>query len=462
MDLKTYIDLVTLLREDTATRQERRAFGLKHEALKSNPSAQLQAWHDTRIDRLKQPLLSERIDTFLYSVTLIVVLAAFVLGLFSGAALLSYNGKEPVNLVYFLAMVVFLPLVTIILSLFSMYRANRSKNLLVHLSPAFWLQKIVAYFSKERAADLESLHINPLLANWIVIKRSQMAALAFSTGLLLALLGVVATKDVAFAWSTTLDISPEAFHRFTQMLAFPWRDWMPSAVPTMELVAQSHYFRLGGKVTAEMIGPASILGSWWKFLAMATLFYAIIPRMGLYLLARRGMQRALERAVLSLEGASQLLREMNEPLITTHEAVQEEAAAVQKDPSEETDEILVHAYDMVQGWSIDADTIRVIAEYLGVHAPYYREAGGNNTLEEDSRLAEESHGEILLLVKAWEPPTMDFIDYLEMLTASVERVTVCPVGTPQQNYRPASRSVDVWVRKLASEAMTKVEVKRCL
>jgi hypothetical protein len=463
MDLKTYIDLFILLREDTSTVQERRAFGLKHETLKTDPLAQLQVWHDACVSRLKRPLTSERIDTLLYGVTVIVLIAAFVLGLFAGAALLSYNGKEPVNLVYFLAMVVFLPLVTIILTLIAMFKADRAKNLLVHLSPAFWFQKIVARFSTEAAADLESLHLNPLLANWIVIKRSQMAALAFSTGMLLALLGVVATKDVAFAWSTTLDITPEAFHRFTQILALPWRDWMPSAVPTLALVEQSHYFRLGGKVTAEMIGHASILGAWWKFLAMATLFYAIILRLGVYLLALRGVRRALERAVLSLDGVSRLLREMNEPLITTHETKEAGSDLLPgNEVAEVTDEMIDPAYDMIQGWSIDTDMLCVIAEYVGVTAPYYREAGGNNTLEEDSRLAKESRGGVLLFVKAWEPPTMDFIDYLGMLASSVEKITVCPVGTPQQNYRAAPKAVDVWVRKLASEAIEKTEVKRCL
>jgi len=458
MTLKSYIDLYTLLKNDVTTPQERRAFGLAHEHLKNDPVVQLQAWRDAHLQKLERPLLSERIDTFLYSVTLAVVIAAFILGLFSGIALLSYNGHEPVNLVYFLAMVVFLPLFTISLTLFSMLRADRAKNLLVHISPAFWMEKAISLFSKHISIDPESFRINPLLANWIIIKRSQMAALAFSTGLFLALLGVVATRDVAFAWSTTLDVTPEAFHRFTQLVALPWRSWMPSAVPTLELVEQSHYFRLGGEVSPAMIDHASMLGAWWKFLAMATLFYAIILRFAVYLLSVWGVKRALKRALLTLDGVPHLLQEMNEPLISTHEE-EETAEITASGMLPNTHARLDRSYEMIQGWSIDTKTLSVLADTFGVKASRMAEIGGNNTLEADQKVIDDTEGSVLLFVKAWEPPTMDFMDYLQALISKSDRIVVFPVGTPEADFKPSSKAVNVWVRKLASLESDKVEVK---
>jgi hypothetical protein len=458
MTLKHYIDLSVLLEKDTSTPQARRVFGLKHEALKSEPLLQLQRWRDEHIHSVAKPLLSEKVDTFLYSATLVVLGAALFLGFFSGVALLSYNGHEPVNLVYFLAMVVFLPAVTITLTLLSMLKANRAKNLLVHISPAFWLERVVALFSKKRAAGLEAVRINPLLVNWIVIKRSQMAALVFSAGLLLALLGVVATKDVVFAWSTTLDVTPEAFHRFIRMIAFPWRSWMPSAVPTLELVQQSHYFRLGGEVSPEMVGHASVLGAWWKFLAMATLFYAIILRLGVWLLAAGGLKRALARSVLTLDGVSRLLREMNEPLITTHEAQGQTRTPVVQSTLPQRETAPASAYDMIQGWSLDSDTLRLLADTLHVSAPRMAEAGGNNTLEADRALIESSRGRVLLFVKAWEPPTMDFMDYLHDLIPKVEYVVVYPVGTPEEGFGASPKAAHVWVRKLSGIQSSKVRI----
>jgi len=459
MTLKSYIDLYVLLKHDTTTPQERRAFGLSHDTIKNDPIAQLKVWHDTHIQKLQRPLLSERIDSFLYSVTLILLVLAFIFGIFSGVALLNYNGHEPVNLVYFLAMVVFLPLVTIILTLFSMFGANHTKNLLVHISPAFWMEKLISFFSKGASIDPESFRMNPMLANWIIIKRSQMVALVFSVGLFLALLGVVATRDVAFAWSTTLDVTPEAFHHFTQLVAFPWRSWMPSAVPTLELVEQSHYFRLGGKVSPIMIDHASMLGAWWKFLAMATLFYAIFLRFLVYLLSVWGVRRALRQALITLDGVSRLLQEMNEPLITTHEEKQQESENLSSDIPEDTHARLEHHYDMIQGWSIDRQMLSVLADTFNVSASGIDEVGGNNTLEADQRVIDNTHGSVLLFVKSWEPPTMDFMDYLQALIPKSDKIVVFPVGTSEAHFKPASKSVKVWVRKLASLESDTVEVK---
>jgi len=145
MKLKTYIDLQELLKQDRTTPQERRAFGLSNE---TNPVEQLSRWVETHKQKLQTPLLSEKIDRVLYHVTLFLVLLSFVLGLFSGIGLLSYNGKEPVNLIYFLAMVVFLPLGTMTLSFFAMLRANRAKNLRTYLTGILDGAPYAAFFQR--------------------------------------------------------------------------------------------------------------------------------------------------------------------------------------------------------------------------------------------------------------------------------------------------------------------------
>jgi hypothetical protein len=134
--------------------------------------------------------------------------------------------------------------------------------MLVHLSPAYWMENLLLLLPGKSREMIDKLKINPLLANWIVIRRSQELALAFSVGLFLALLLVVASEDIAFAWSTTLQITPEGFHRFLNTVALPWREWLPQAVPSVELIEQSHYFRLGGKLSREMVAHASQMGEW--------------------------------------------------------------------------------------------------------------------------------------------------------------------------------------------------------
>ena len=459
MKLQSYIDLQALLKDDISTQAKRRTFGLTHATIKNDPVAQLLAWTAEYRNKLSQPFYGDRFESILYHITLMLVMVAFVLGLFSGIGLLSYSGKEPVNLVYFLVMVVFLPLLTMTLTLVSMLWIRRAKNILVHISPAFWMEKLLLFFSKKVDIDLSRFKVDPLLANWIVIKRSQMLALSFSLGLFVALLGIVATKDIAFAWSTTLNISSEHFHQFLNSLAFPWRNWLPWAVPSLDLVEQSHYFRLGGELNEKMVSQAALLGTWWKFLAMATLFYAIILRFFLYLLSAWGLKKAFKNALLTLEGARELLRDMNEPLITTYANKEEMCKRRGDGKYDRKVEQLDASYDVVQGWAISQKALVTICDTLSLISPNCYETGGNNTLDEDREIIHRSHGEVVLFVKAWEPPTMDFIDYLELLADRVEKVVVVPIGTAKDVYVASDKQVNIWVRKLAELDHGRVWIK---
>ena len=272
MNIKSYLNLYELLKIDPSTREENRAFGITHVILKNRPIGQLLAWIEEHKHRLAKPLLSETFSSYLYRVTFTLVLIAFALGFLTGIGLLSYSGREPVNVIYFITVVIFFPLLTLFLMLLAMIRASSAQNVLIHLSPAFWMEKILGLLPAKVEENIKNFQINPLLANWLIIRRSQLVVLFFSFGLFLALLGVVITKDIAFAWSTTLHITPAGLHDFLTMLALPWRGMVPEAVPSLELIEQSQYFRLGEKLDAGMIAQASQLGEWWKFLAFSTFF----------------------------------------------------------------------------------------------------------------------------------------------------------------------------------------------
>jgi len=340
-----------------------------------------------------------------------------------------------------------------------MFRANSAQSLLVHISPAFWMEKIVALFPNKIENDLKDIKINPLLINWIIIKRSQIIALLFSFGLLFSLLGVVATKDIAFAWSTTLNISAESFHSFLNALALPWQHLYSSAVPSVELIEQSQYFRLGDKLSQEMINNASKLAEWWKFLLFSTLFYAIVRRLVVYVLASFGLKRAIKKSFLTLDGVERLLTDMNEPIISTHAPKNEQQFIQKNSEYEQKIDTLDASYDFVLGWAIPKNSLVVIADSMSVLSPRFFEVGGGNTFEEDNEVINLSHGEILLYVKAWEPPIMDFMDFLESLLGSADKIIVYPIGTKNDGYKTNSKEVNVWARKLSTLNSQKVWLK---
>ena len=460
MKLKTYIDFYELLQIYKGTREENRAFGLEHVKYKQEPVTQLLLWAERYILRLKKPSLSEMFSGYLYGMTLVLALIAFFLGFFSGAGLLSYSGSEPVNVIYFMAMVILLPLTTMTLTFFSIFRANSAQSLLVHISPAFWMEKILHFLPGKLQSSLQELKINPLLANWIIIKRSQLLALIFSLGLLAALLGMVITKDIAFAWSTTLQISPKEFHALLHTLAFAWRDLFPWAVPSVDLIEQSQYFRLGEKLDLQMIQNASKLGEWWKFLAFATLFYAIVLRLGVWLLSMLGFKRALKRSFLRLDGAGILLREMNEPIITTAAADGKRDFVPKGSHYTQALQKLDSSYDGILGWAMSHRELEVLNDSMQVITPMAFDVGGTNSLEEDSRIISKCRGEILFYVKSWEPPTMDFVDFLEELSGVADKVILAPVGTVEDLYLPKNKELEMWGRKLQTLKNEKVWLKR--
>ncbi|HIP61895.1 MAG TPA: DUF2868 domain-containing protein [Sulfurovum sp.] len=456
MNLKSYINLYELLQDNKVTQEENRAFGLKY---RGKPIGQLLRWADDHAPALRRPLLSERFSKYLYGMTVFLGIVALVLGFLSGIGLLSYNGHEPVNMVYFLAMVVFVPLFTMSLTFISMLRANAMQSLLIHISPAFWMEKIFRFLPMGIGQELRELKVNPLLLNWLVIKRAQLLALLFSIGLLLALLGMVVTKDIAFAWSTTLQVSAEEFHGFLNMLSFAWRDILPSAEPSIELIEQSQYFRLGEKLDSSMVQNASRLGEWWKFLFCATIFYAIVLRFVMWALASLGFDRAIKKSILSLDGAEALLMQMNTPIVTTvstgieKEFVQNSADYIRVVHGHESE------YDIALGWAMSDEDMMVLGDAIGVQVSASFDVGGTNTLDEDSKIISKSHGAVLLYVKSWEPPTMDFVDFLSELIVVVDKVTVCPVGTALDGFIVQGKELDMWARKLQITGERKVWLK---
>ena len=463
MNLKSYLDLYEVLQSDNTSRDEKRTFGLSHTELKNRPAEQLLKWTELSKQKLKRPLLSDTLTSYLYGITLVLTVITFFIGLFSGVGLLSYSGHEPVNVIYFMAMVILFPLFTMILALISMLRANSTHSMLIHISPAFWMEKILSFFPNRLENSLKEnmseLKLNPLIVNWLVIKRAQMLALAFSMGLLFALLGMVSTRDIAFAWSTTLSVTPEAFHHLLQTLSFAWKDLFPWAVPSVELIEQSQYYRLGEKLGDEMISNASLLGEWWKFLAFATLFYAVILRFFMLLLSSAGLKKAIHRSFLTLDGSQKLLNDMNEPIITTS------AKEIESDFSSKNIEYTQvvrtfdASYDVVLGWAMDREKLMPLNDSMHVLSPSLFEVGGGNTLLEDNEIINKCQGEVLLYVKAWEPPTMDFVDFLEMLLQKIDKVIVAPVGTPAKAYLAKESEVNVWARKLFMIKSEKIWLK---
>ncbi|MDZ7686074.1 MAG: DUF2868 domain-containing protein [Gammaproteobacteria bacterium] len=87
---------------------------------------------------------------------------------------------------------------------------------------------------------------------------------------------LVVFTDLAFGWSTTLDIEAEEVQTLVGVIAFPWHRFLAVAVPDGSLVETSRYFRLEAPtISAER---ASRLGGWWPFVVMTIVVWGLLPR----------------------------------------------------------------------------------------------------------------------------------------------------------------------------------------
>jgi len=161
-----------------------------------------------------------------------------------------------------------------------------------------------------------------------------------------------------------------------------------------------------------------------------------------------------------LEGVSTLLREMNEPIITTSATAEKKNVVPQGSHYRLEVEDLDSSYDRTLGWAMSDEELRVLNDSMQVIAPMAFDVGGTNSLEEDNEIISKCKGEVLFYVKSWEPPTMDFVDFLEELMRVVDKVILAPVGTVEDTYLPKSKELEMWGRKLQKINSNKVWLKK--
>jgi hypothetical protein len=338
---KSYLDLSQLLQEYKGKHEDNRAFALTQ---KRKGLRLLALWQEKNLYRL----VAERDSSkYLHYLTLFTSSFGFLLlafGFFTGFALLSYSGAEPVNVIYLLLVMVGLPLISMGLSLLSLFTGNIGTNFFSHFSPLYYLEKVINFLPFAKKIDFSSLPFSATLSKWIFLQRVQFFSFLFALGVFLALVLTVISKDIAFAWSSTLEIDPIAFQGVLAVLATPWQSFFPSAVPSLELVELSHYFRLGDKLDVNMVQNADKLGAWWKFLAMATLTYALLLRLLFWFIMKTGFKGQLKKEVMALSGGKKILQECSTPFVSTQSVTHEQHLEVKEEDTLLGSEMFSEAY----------------------------------------------------------------------------------------------------------------------
>ena len=302
--------------------------------------ALLAAW--LRALRGDEPSLGRRVAGACRLLSYALVVLGATLGWTTATVLLAYSGDTPINVANFLLVVVGaqLALLAGLLVGLPLLRAFPGLPLLGDLRAGLrWATELL-----ERVIDRADERLSPErreawragrarlraraslygdVERHVLLGLTQTFGVAFNVAVLCCCLRLIVFYDLAFAWSTTLQVEPARFHRIVSGLAAPWGWALPDAVPTLELVEATRYSRLDDRYAGALAGRAmdvQAVGGWWPFLVAATVTYGLLPRALLLALAWAGRARALGRLPLDAPDVDRVVRRLRAPLLETRAA----------------------------------------------------------------------------------------------------------------------------------------------
>ena len=493
------ITFVLQLRSDaacdsTVLRQRDRAIGQSLVALRGKPIAQLNAWlqhvarHDTRT-------LAQQVAHARRVLSLIVLVAGLVAGNGTAALVFYYDGTQPINVLPVLSVFVLLPLV---LLLFLGMRAALFKLIPLLLgrsglqpSLSLWFAAVMAVIQRllpqqyreamQLALGWSSAHyrLYGRVHRWSLLMWSQLFALGFMLSAIAWFVFRLSTTDMAFVWSTTLDIEPQTMAAITNSLALPWTHLASQATIDLDTIRKTRYFRAHYSVVPPDV-HAEALGRWWPFVLAAMITYGLVPRLLVLMMCLWRQHVALRWCLVHTPGAAEVLDRLNSPIVETAAAdalspsTYERLAPVPDDGAMRRAPTPVHntigsSQAVVITWANvpvrDSDVRQHIMQHLGLQVTSIWTAGWATAPEDDQRVLQaaakalcdqsSTRRVLLVLVKAWEPPMLDVVDFLCALRRAIgegQRIVLLPIAMSPQALASHvyQQQCDIWQRKLAT------------
>ncbi|GAB6042427.1 DUF2868 domain-containing protein [Endothiovibrio diazotrophicus] len=389
-------------------------------------------WYLASAERRRWPLLAAWLGQWETPVhdRLALLLAGFgVVALAAGfalvAGLLTFSPLERINLLWFLLLAVFLPLLWWLLTL---------------LFHATGLPLPLADLLKRRLpAEALASPAAPLVSATARLLGHALATL-FALGMVAAFALYLLVTDLAFGWSSTLQLGGDWLHRATSLLAAPWASLWPAAVPSAELVEATRHFR----AALPEGGDPARLGQWWRFLWMCLVTYVLLPRLAstaFYWWQLRAMQRALVENDVLIGGLWQRF--------TTEWADHEAEVVEQRQPAPAL-------APLEHGEAAYAAAIRWGVWPAGLAGPASRHASAWYTVADPeeadavvARLELPPGAAGLLLCKGWEPPTGELADFCRRLATMPGRWFLQPLPLPEMDGPRRRALMASWVACMA-------------
>jgi len=215
----------------------------------------------------------------------------------------------------------------------------------------------------------------------------------------------------------------------------------------------------GAPLPAE---SAAALGGWWPFLAASMICYGVLPRLVLWAVARRRLRASLDEALERTPGYASLVDRLEAPLVETGAHGREAAppAGADRDLAAAPEQGACVVIDWAAVGVARESIPELVGRHLGLEALAVHDAGGECSPQQDARVVEAvaaapGGAACVVLVRAWEPPVLEFLDFLRDLRSSwgdAHPVLIVPVsfGADGRAVAPDAEHVAEWRRKLRS------------
>ena len=223
-----------------------------------------------------------------------VLFAVFILaGMGAAGAALSSGTGAPANVLVFIVVFFLLQILLLLLyPVFMVWRHVRGggsspwlQNLVVRLSRVRFLDRALGKAGAELPETFAHLRLRQTIygrvQQWMLFTLVQRMATGFNLAALATSFYLVTFHDLAFSWSTTLEIQPDDLQRGLEWIAKPWA-WLDVGSVSPDAIAVSRYVPIeGGYLDHSQIAdvdPVELRRTWWPFLVAGLVTWGLLPR----------------------------------------------------------------------------------------------------------------------------------------------------------------------------------------
>jgi len=404
----------------------------------------------------------DRLERLRRVATMALVIVGVLLGASLAGVAFGYEGDYPVNLFALLAVLVGIPLLLLLFTLLLLPGRLPGfvgvQSVLAGMNAGRWVGAwLDRYAQTDLFSEFPGGRKTNAFARWQLVVFSQWLAVGFFVGVLTVAWLLVAFTDLAFGWSTTLQIDPATVHSWVANLARPWSNWLVVATPDAGLVEVSRFYRLeeGGMPATR----AARLGEWWPFVLMTVLTYGLLPRLLLFGVAIWRLDVASRMLLRDDPEVTALIDRLTLPRLDYHGELEDTPAVTEGALSAPPLTAALSAEDnstVVLIWNDalpESAANEWLAERFGVRAKQVIGMGAlqGSTLHRD-QLERISSGvqRLVIFTKGWEPPLLEFSDFLDLIREVVGEVAsliLVPIDVTGRQVRMSER--DIWARVLA-------------